>query len=63
VRCQQFCFGIDTSPVVRQWQIDGRFKVNARRFRHVVVGVNEVHRLTINTGIKRTNVILVVVDV
>ena len=63
VRCQQLRFGIDTTPVIRQRQIDRRFQVNTRCFRHVVIGIDEMDRLAINTGIKRTDVILVVVDV
>ncbi|CSF95071.1 Uncharacterised protein [Shigella sonnei] len=61
--CQQLRFGIDAAPVIRERQIDGRFQVNTGCFRHVVSGVNKVHCLAVNTRIKRTNIILVVVNV
>ncbi len=53
---------IDAAPVIRERQIDGRFREHGC-FRHVVSGVNKVHCLTVNTRIKRTNIILVVVNV
>ena len=61
--CQQLRFSIDAAPVIRERQIDGRFQVNTGCFRHVVSGVNKVHCLAVNTRIKRTNIILVVVNV
>ena len=61
--CQQLRFGIDAAPVIRERQIDGRFQVNTGCFRHVVSGVNKVHCLAVNACIKRTNIILVVVNV
>ncbi len=60
---QQFGFGINTAPAVRQRQVDRRLEVNARGFRHVAVGVDEVHRLTIEMGIERTDIVLVIVHV
>ena len=60
---QQFGFGINTAPAVRQRQVDRRLEVNTRGFRHVAVGVNEVHRLTIEMGIERTDIVLVIVHV
>ncbi|MNS91788.1 hypothetical protein D3C72_1258970 [compost metagenome] len=51
-------FGIEASPVVRERQINGRLKVDTGRFRHIGIGIHEVYGLSINAGIKRTDVIL-----
>ena len=60
---QQLGFGIQTAPTVGQRQVDRRFEVNAGRFRHVVIRVNKMGNLSIEMGIERTDIILVVVDV
>ncbi len=60
---QQLGFSIQTAPGVGQRQVDRRFEVNAGRFRHVVIRVNKMGDLTVQMGIERTDIVLVVVDV
>lgn len=37
--------------------------VDAGRFRHIVFGVDEMYRLAVNPGIKRAEIVMVVVNV
>ncbi|CFZ46284.1 Uncharacterised protein [Salmonella enterica subsp. enterica serovar Typhi] len=63
VRRHQLRFGVQTAPAVGERQTNGRLQVDAGRFRHIVFGVDKVHRLTVNPGIKRAEIVMVVVNV
>ena len=63
MRRQQLRLGVDASPAVRQRQVDRRLHVQTRCFRHIAVGVDEVHRLRIQMGVERANVILIGVNI
>ena len=59
----QLGFRVQACPVIRPWQVDDGLQVNSGGFRHTGTGIYKMHGLTINTGVERTHVILVPVNV
>ncbi|MNB97747.1 hypothetical protein D3C75_449790 [compost metagenome] len=63
MRRHQFGFGIQTCPAVRQGQANNRLNMKTGGFWLIITHVGEMNGLAINAGIKRPNIVLIVIHI